>query len=170
MLEKKIFYVIFFLVICIFLYSLFYKEKNANRFDFFPTKKNEIQDKNFIYLHLYVFFQSNNCPPCLETIRELNNIPKQFKVFGVIPDIELENKEIVERIRNQLSFKYDLLRNSGFRKYWPNYTPTIFGCTEEGKILFIFPCTPESKQYLKTFLNSFYKKSYYLLMGELMTN
>ena len=166
--KLKILYISFFLSIIILLLSFIYKEHNSSCLKNFPMLTNIAKNEEVIYFHLYVFFQSNNCPPCLDTIKELNDLPEQFKIVGVIPDKEYLNENILEKIKTHIDFKFDLAKLSDFKKFRPNYTPTIVGCSQKGRVYFIFPCVPESKNYLKIFLTSFYDNSFPLLIKETM--
>ena len=166
--KKKILYTSFFLSIILLLISIIYRESNSSCLKNFPLLPKTKKHEEIIYFHLYVFFQSNNCSLCLDTIKELNDLPEHFKIIGVIPDKEYTDESILKTIRTQIGFKYDLAKLSDFKKFRPNYTPTIIGCSQKGKVFFVFPCVPKSKYFLKTFITSFYDRSFTLLIEEAM--
>ncbi len=155
-----------FLSLILLLLSIIYKESNSSGLKNFPVLSNTTTYDEVVYFHLYVFFQSNNCPPCLDTIKELNYLPEHFKIIGVIPDDEYTDESIVKKIRTHIGFKFDLVKSSEFKKFRPNYTPTIIGCSQKGRIYFVIPCVPESKNFLKEFITSFYNNSFSLFLME----
>jgi hypothetical protein len=111
-----------------------------------------------IPLFLYVFFSHRNCRNCLGVIQVLNDLPSQFIVTGVVPGSELKDEK---KLRALTGAAFPLIPFSEFSKrHIPWYTPTIFGVSANGKIIFSLPGVPGEKEYLLTFLESLYEKTY----------
>jgi hypothetical protein len=58
---------------------------------------------------------------------------------------------------------FDLNSLNKFKKYLPNYAPTLFGVGQKGKIFFLIPGVPGENSYLKQFLESFLRRASSLL-------
>lgn len=111
-----------------------------------------------IPLFLYVFFSQRNCHDCLEVLQVLKELPPHFIVTGVVPGSELKDEK---KLRNLTGVAFPLLPFSEFSKtHIPWYTPTIVGVSPNGKIIFSLPGVPGEKEYLTTFLESLYEKTY----------
>ncbi len=83
-------------------------------------------------------------------------------VTGIVPDEELENETDV---RNTTGATFKLVGTKGtYKRFVPHYTPTIFGVSRNGKILFVLPGVAGAKTYLYDFLTNFYGKSIELLL------
>lgn len=159
-------YIIGFLTICIaVLISFNYKDSKTPKLDNFPIE-NKIGENTSGEppLYLYIFFSRNNCPDCLNAVHVLNELTYPFVVAGIVPENELQNEA---DLRNTTGASFNLI---GFKDFYkplsPAYTPAIYGVTESGKILFIFPGVPGEKKYLKDFLINFYSKSMELLIPD----
>jgi len=68
--RTKILYSFFVVSLFVFMSSLFFKEKTLHRLSFFPTDNIRVSDDEVVSIYLFVFFQNNNCYPCLENIKE----------------------------------------------------------------------------------------------------
>lgn len=111
-----------------------------------------------IPLFLYVFFSQRNCHDCLEVVQVLNDLPPRFIVTGVVPESELKDEK---KLRTRTGAAFPLIPFSQFsKKYIPWYAPTIIGVSQNGKIIFSIPGVPGEKEYLITFLESLYEKTY----------
>jgi len=51
-----------------------------------------------------------------------------------------------------------------FRKYIPQYVPTIIAVSKRKKIMFVLPAVPNENEYFEHFIESFYNKAYPLLV------
>lgn len=118
-----------------------------------------------IPLFLYVFFSQKNCHDCLDVLQVLNDLPPRFIVTGVVPDSELKNEK---ELRAVTGAAFPLIPFSEFsNRHIPWYAPTIIGVSQNGKIIFSLPGVPGEKEYLETFLESLYEKTYpYFLNGQ----
>ena len=111
-----------------------------------------------IPLFLYVFFSQHSCRNCLEVLQVLNDLPPRFIVSGVIPGSELKDEK---KLRARTGAAFPLIPFSQFsKKHIPWYAPTIIGVSQDGKIIFSIPGVPGEKEYLITFLESLYEKTY----------
>jgi thioredoxin-related protein len=159
-------YVIGFLVVCLFLMgTIFYKISKTNVLDKFPIE--HPAEKNIVgepYFYIFIFFSMNNCHVCMESIKVLNELQPPFIVTGIVPGNELESEK---ELRSTTGAAFKLVRlNDSYKKFNPHYTPTIFGVSGKGNILFILPGVPGQKKYLYNFLVEFYGKSIELLIPE----
>ena len=157
-------YIIGFLLVCILvLFSLEYRNTKKTILHNFPidTKEGDRHGNDPI-LFIYIFFSGNDCSNCLEVIDVLNNLPSQFKVIGVVPNKDLAN-EI--NLREKTKAKFDLISFSKSQKrFIPNYSPSIFGVGEDGKIYFVMPGVPGEKEYFENFLINLYSRIMPLLI------
>ncbi|MDQ1349870.1 MAG: hypothetical protein QG657_171 [Acidobacteriota bacterium] len=141
------------MVISLVFASLFYKEKTRLRYAEFPVVETKVSDNS--HLHLYVFFSKQNCVPCLEYIKELNELPPEIKVFGVVPDFEVKDEAI---LRELTGAAFPLIGNSQFKWFIPLYSPTTVGVSTKGEIYFVLPGVPGEKDYIENFLMNLYYK------------
>jgi hypothetical protein len=141
------------LVIILVFASLFYKEKTRLRYAAFPIVETKGSDS--VNLHLYVFFSKQNCIPCLDYIKELNELPQEIKVVGVVPDFELKDEAI---LRELTGATFPLIGNSRFKNFIPLYSPTTVGVSTKGEIYFVLPGVPGEKEYIESFLMNLYYK------------
>jgi len=157
--KKYIILVLIFL--SLFLFSIIYKIENRNILGHFPSHQNTKENKSTSpYLNLFIFFSVKNCKPCLEIIEVLNKLPEEFNVIGIIPENEFAIEEQVRRITKA---KFKVVSQKKFKRFSPNYYPTIIGVSPREEILFVLPGVPNEKEYLINFLNDFFKKANILL-------
>jgi hypothetical protein len=115
-------------------------------------------------LYLYIFFSRNNCPDCLDAIQVPNKLQPPFVVTGIVPRSELKNGD---DLRNTTGAIFKLIGfKDAHKQFNPNYTPSIYGVSGSGKILFILPGVPGEKKYLYDFFINFYSKSIELLIND----
>ena len=98
----------------------------------------------------------------MEAVQVLNKLSPPFVVTGIVPDEELKQENDFRKATGA-TFKL-LPYNTGYKKFNPHYTPTIYGVSASGRVLFILPGVPEQKDYLANFLMNFYGKSIELLI------
>jgi hypothetical protein len=146
-------------VTAIFLGSVIYKYNTSSTLKHFPIHKLKTEKEN-PRIYLIFYFSMNNCLPCLEVIETLNQLPAQYKVIGLVPDEELQFEDELRRITTA---RFELKSLKGFKKYVPNYAPSLFGISQEGKIFFILPGVTGENEYLRQFLESFLHKAKSLL-------
>jgi len=109
---------------------------------------------------LIFYFSINNCYPCLDDIDTLNQLSNQYKIIGLIPEEELLIEEEVRRVTGAL---FELKSNKKYKKFRPNYSPSLFGINKKGEIFFVLPGVPGENAYLRQFLESFLHKASPLL-------
>ncbi|NIR04015.1 MAG: hypothetical protein GTN82_01150 [Candidatus Aminicenantes bacterium] len=147
-------------VVILVLASIIYKNELSpsprNRFPVSEETKS-VDAEIEVPLYLYVFFTKRNCIDCLEIIGALNNLPPQFKVFGIVLEHELKDEKELRRLTGAA---FPLMSASKYKKYIPWYTPSITGVSPTGDILFVLPGVPGEKEYLSNFLDSLYAKVY----------
>lgn len=149
----------FLIVTAIFLGSLNYKSKKSQILDHFPINKFQIECEN-PRIYLIFFFSIDNCFPCLRIIETLNNLPSQYKVIGLVPEREINFEDEVRKITNA---RFELKSYKGLKTFKPNYSPSLYGVSQRGEILFILPGVPGQDEYLKQFLESFLHRASLLL-------
>jgi len=157
--------VIFLILLNIVILSFLYKAINISRLISFPLKDiKKISDEKKIKpeLFLFLYFSQNNCHSCLEIIKVLNKVEKQFKVIGVVPPEEFINKKLIRSITGA-TFKIVKL-DSEYKRFSPSYFPSIMGVNRSGRVLFVLSSIPYETEYLKSFLTIFYARSYGLLI------
>jgi len=148
------------LVIILVLVSFIYRSSNQPcgvGFPIQPEDRARVSSDIDVPCFLYVFFKKNNCHDCLEIIKVLNNLPPQFVVTGIVSEKELVNEKELREITGAM---FPLRSSEGYKKQSPWYTPTIIGVSPQGIILFTLPGVPNEKEYLETFLNALYGKTY----------
>jgi hypothetical protein len=154
-------WVIVLLIVVIFvLLSFLYRKDQEKIYYNFPL--NDVTDEEFVEnrFYLFLFFSKQNCKPCLEVIEELNRLPEQFQVFGIVPEDELIDEK---ELREITGARFTLKSAKKFKKFTPIYAPTLIGVSKHNKIFFIIPGVPNEFEYLEQFLNSFYEKAYSLI-------
>ena len=151
-------------VIILVLTSIIYKHETSPR-QRFPVlaehKKSDVE----VPLLLYLFFTKKNCSDCFEFIQVLNQLPPQFKVFGIVPEDELKEEQ---ELRYLTGAAFPLMGPAKYKKHIPRYTPAIVGVSLKGDIIFVLPGVPGEKEYLKKFLDSLYGKLYPIWLKETM--
>ena len=152
------------LLVCILvIFSFMYKSSKSPILEKFPIE-NKKSDHHLDGppLYIYIFFRKHNCPTCLEVIHVLNELPSQFIVTGIVKIKELENEA---ELRETTGAAFDLIAyNDSYKRFIPNYSPTIFGVGGNGKIYFVLPGIPGEKEYLEEFLIVFYNQNLSLLI------
>jgi hypothetical protein len=139
--------------------SFVYKYSSAPILRDFPIQKFKKENET-ARLYLIFCFSARNCFPCLEIIETLNRLPVEYKVIGLVPEEELKDEEELRKI----TFARFELRSLGkFKKFQPNYAPTLIGTGKRGEIFFILPGVPGENNYLEIFLESFMHKASSLL-------
>jgi hypothetical protein len=151
-------YVIGSLAVCIaLLLSFMYKASISPVLKNFPIEG--IEEKSAAMepsIYLFIFFSRHNCNVCLEAIEVLNELKLPFIVTGIVPEEELKDER---GFRNTTGAAFHLISNNGsYRKFNPNYQPTIYGVSGSGRIFFVLPGVPGEKEYLKNFLMNFYTR------------
>jgi hypothetical protein len=161
-------YIIGFLVVCLVMMGTFYyKLAKTPVLDKFPIEQPLGRTENGEPpLYIFIFFSRNNCPVCLNVIQELDKLQHPFVVSGIVPGKELENEK---ELRNAIGVTFKLIPYKNiYRRFKPHYSPTIFGVSGKGRVLFVLPGVPDEKDYIKNFLATFYSKSMDLLISELL--
>ena len=143
------------IVIIIALSSVIYKEKIKRVYIYGDFPVVETKTGGNIHFHLYVFFSKKNCYDCLGYIKELNHLPPEIAVFGVVPEDELKDKKNLKELTGA---EFPLLGNSRFKNFIPLYSPATIGVSTKGDIFFVMPGVPDEKEYIEKFLLSFYYK------------
>lgn len=159
-------YIIGFLIVCLMvLGSFFYKTSKAPILTGFPIHQRvDTDESGQPPLYLYLFFSRNNCHTCLETIEALNKFTLPLIVTGIVPAGQLKNEKDLRKVTGAT---FGLIPfTEKYKKYNPNFAPTLFGVSDSGAILFVIPGVPEQKAYLYNFLVNFYGKSIDLLIPE----
>lgn len=162
----KNYFIVLLIVVNLFFLSYLYKIGKQNIFNEFPAELELNQKEPTLYL--FLFFSVNNCRPCLEIIDVLNDLPSQFHVTGVIPEKEYRSSHSLNLIKTDIGVEFEIIMANKFKNYIPHYSPTLFAVTKEKKILFVLPAVPEEKEFLKLFLNSFYKRGYPIIFQDFM--
>jgi len=104
-------------------------------------------------LYIYAFFSESSCPVCLGFIEVLNNLSQEFVVLGLIPNEEMK---YAQRVKDITGAKFPLYSQKHYRKFMPNFIPSIIGADGKGRIYFIIPGVPELNSYLYNFFSYFH--------------
>ena len=158
-------YIIGFLAVSLMvLGTFFYKSSKILVLNGFPIDSPQLvqNESGEPPLYLFIFFSRNNCHTCMDSIQVLNELPPKFVVTGIVPANELENETDL-RAASGAAFKLTAF-NEGYRRFSSHYSPSIYGVSGNGNVLFIMPGVPEQKGYLYNFLVNFYGKSFQLLI------
>jgi len=163
------FYIIGTLAVAILvLSSIVYKNNNtptaAEVFPIPEATKQRVEKDVEVPMYLFVFMSKRNCHDCLEVVKELNDLPPQFIVTGIVPHDQLDTEKEVRMITGA---EFPLLSLKDFKKYEPWYTPSIIGTSYKGTILFSMPGVPNEKEYVKKFLDSLYGKLFPIFLEEM---
>ena len=143
-------------VVILFMGSVVYKQQNELVCNHFPVPDSLKKNSNDVHFYLFLFFSKNDCPPCLEKIvTVLNNLPSQFCTAGIAPGEELKNES---ELRELTGASFPLYSYQKFKKYLPWHTPTLFGVSPSGKIIFVFPGIDKQMDYLENAILSIYGK------------
>lgn len=145
-------------VIFVFLGSIIYKQQHTMVCYHFPVPESLIKRSEEGTFYLFLFFSKNDCTQCLlEMVEVLNKLPPQFCPAGVVPGEELKNESELRRLTGA---SFSLYSFREYKKYLPWYTPTLFGVSPAGKIIFVLPGIPGQNSNLKNTLESIYGKLY----------
>ncbi len=141
--------------------SFYYKSTLNDIYNGFPQV--DIQTKTDVEnpFYLYYFFSSKNCGDCLRVTEVLNHLPEQFVVIGVVADYDFRDKAA---LRKNTGANFEIISFRDFKKYIPPYWPSIIGVDKNRKIYFILPCVPGEKEYLESFVSSFYERAYSMFL------
>jgi len=158
-------YIILLLVVIILaLSSYVYKIHKENIFQKFPN--HVIDNESESSLYLFLFFSVKNCRPCLDIVEVLNRLPNKYKVIGVIPEGEFTKEDNLKFIREKLGAEFEIKKMNKFRKYIPQYAPTLIAVSRSKEIMFVLPAVPNEREYFERFIESFYNRAWTLLEGE----
>ncbi|UCH95257.1 MAG: hypothetical protein JSV88_00040 [Candidatus Aminicenantes bacterium] len=145
-------------VVILFLGSVIYKQQHKMVFHHFPIPESLKQKTDDPPLYLFIFFKKNDCQPCVvEMVEVLNTLPSQFCAAGIVPEEELKDELGLRRLIGE---SFPLYCYQKYKKYLPWDTPTLFGVSPAGKIIFVLPDIQSQRPYLRNFLVSIYKKLY----------
>lgn len=133
-------------VLTIFLLSVIYKNQNEMVCRHFPVPESLKKKAGPPPLYLFLFFSKDDCLSCLvEMVDVLNALPPEFCVAG-IASVEKPGDE--QELRRLSGASFPIYRFQKFKKYLPWNTPTLFGVSPAGKIIFILPGIPGQGDYL----------------------
>lgn len=147
-------------VVILFLVSIVYKQQNTMVCHHFPVPESLKKKSDEVPLYLFLFFSKNDCIPCLvEIVEVLNTLPSRFCAAGIAPGEELKDEQ---ELRLLTGASFPLYSYQKYKKYLPWHTPTLFGVSPSGKIIFVLPGIPEQGDYLdlEKSLLSIYGKLY----------
>ncbi|MDW7761718.1 MAG: hypothetical protein SCM96_13920 [Acidobacteriota bacterium] len=147
-------------VVILYLSSLVYREKVIPITTHFPAKRLGEETKGEIQLNLVFFFSMNSCLPCMKVIDFLNEPLDWIRVVGIVPEKEMP---YLGEIRQTTGARFPIQSFRGWKRYHPNYAPTLYGVGPDGNIYFILPCVGLEETYLSEYLAEFAKKAGYLL-------
>lgn len=156
----KKYYILLLLVCLLYSYSVIYKHKATPILDHFAIEELSPINED-IQIILVLFFSIKNCDPCLKIIETLNTLDRPFWVIGLVPDEELG---LMERIRQETHAQFEIRGRKKFRRFRPNYYPTLYAISRRGKIFLVLPGVPGENQYLKDLLESFARRANELLI------
>lgn len=147
-------------VVILYLSSIIYREKMTPITIRFPIKNTEGAARGEIQLNLFFFFSMNHCRPCLKVIDFLNQPSDRIRVIGIVPEKE---SSFINDIRQTTGARFPIQSFSGWKRYRPNYAPSLYGVGPDGKIYFVLPCVGLEEAYLSGYLAEFVRKAGYLL-------
>lgn len=153
-------------VIILFLGSVVYKQQNTMVCHHFPVPESLKKETTDAPFYLFLFFSENDCAGCLkEIVGVLNALPSHFGVAGIVPAKELKAENELRRLTGAL---FPLYSYRQYKRYFPWHTPTLFGVSPSGKIIFVFPGITGQGDYLELGrgLISIYGKLYPSFEGE----
>ena len=159
-------------VVILFLGSLFYKEQQAMVCLHFPVPEDLLKEKSAtaseVPIYLFLFFSKKDCIPCLlQCVEILNTLPSQFIAAGIVPEEELNDEP---GLRSKTGASFPFYSYKKYRKYLPWHTPTLFGVSPSGKIIFVLPGVQGQEAYLENIIEVIYGDlSPRLKMGEIPT-
>jgi hypothetical protein len=110
-------------------------------------------------LNLLLFFSRKNCPPCLQqAINYLNQPPENVRVAGIVRDEEVK---FLDDIRETTGARFPVKSLKRWKRYRPNYAPTLYGVGPDGKVYFVLACTGLEQTYLRAYIDEFMGKADY---------
>jgi hypothetical protein len=151
-------------VTILFLGSIVYKQQNAMFCHHFPIPGNLKNKSNEPPFYLFLFFSKKDCLACLlKTIEVINTLPSQFYTVGVVPDEELKDEKELKRLTGG---SFPLYGYEKYKKYLPWHTPTLFGISPAGKIIFVLPAVEGQEASLGSTIRAIYGNLYSYLEKE----
>lgn len=143
--------------VVLFLGSALYKQEHSMVCYHFPVPQElKKQSTGSTPLYIFLFFSKKDCPSCLQKVLDvLNILSSQFCVAGIVPVEELKDEKELRQLTGAL---FPLYSYQEFKKYLPWHTPTLFGVSAAGKIIFVLPCISGQEDYLENFIKSIYGK------------
>lgn len=157
---KRLIYVLIGVII-LYLISVIYRNDITPILIDFPVEDLVINPESEVKLYLVLFFSRKNCPPCVQQVVEYLNHPREnVQVIGIIKKEEIN---FLDEIRELTGAEFPIKTLKKWKKYRPNYAPTLYGIGRDGKVYFIFACTAIEEIYLRVYINEFLKKADYLL-------
>lgn len=154
-------------VLIVVLTSLIFKYHNTIHLYHFPVPESLKEKSTDVPLYMFLYFSRKNCMPCvLEVIEVLDTLPSQFLIAGIVPEEELKDEE---GLRRSTGVTFPLFNYTKFKKYLPWYTPTLFGVSPSGKIIFVLPGIEGQRDYLRNIITSIYGGMYRNLAREQIT-
>lgn len=151
----------FLIVVILYLTSVIYRDHVTPILIDFPVEELETSYQKEVNLYLVLFFSMKNCPPCVQQVVNcLNEVPENVQVIGIINEEELN---FVDEIRAITGAKFQIKNLKKWKKYRPNYAPTLYGIGPDGKVYFILACTALEEINLRAYIDEFMRKVDYLL-------
>jgi hypothetical protein len=148
-------------VVIVFLGSVVYKQLNKMVCYHFPVPEELKKESADVPLYLFLFFSKDDCRPCIvEMVEVINSLPSQFCAAGIAPAEELKDEA---GLRQLIGTSFPLYSFQRFKKYLPWRTPTLFGVSPSGRVIFVLPGIPDlqdQKVYLRNFIVSAYGRLY----------
>jgi len=149
-------------VIVLYLISAIYRYQVTPILINFPVDELGIIPKKEVRLNLVLFFSRKNCPPCVQhIINYLNEAPESIQVVGIVKEEEIK---FLDEIRETTGAKFPIKSIKKWKKYRPNYAPTLYGVGSDGKIYFVIACTALEENYWRAYVDEFMRKAEYLLL------
>jgi hypothetical protein len=142
------------LVLVILLGSTIYRNSKNQLLSVFPVERAERPNPQQPVLNLYLFFSKKNCASCMRIVPILNRLTLPYVVKGVVPRDEVD---AIPELRKMTQATFPLVPFS--RKHMnlgPVMWPALYGVSDRGWVLFIWPSYPELKQDLERLLHAFY--------------
>jgi hypothetical protein len=148
-------------VIILFLISVIYRERVTPVLSSFPVEELGDGSKSEVILNLLLFFSRKSCPPCLQqVINYLNQPPQNVRVVGIVRDEEMK---FLDDIKQTTGARFPVMSLKRWKRYRPNYAPTLYGVGPDGKVYFVLVCTGLEETYLGAYIDEFMRKADYLL-------
>ncbi len=147
-------------VTILYLISVIYRVQVTPVLSNFPVDKLEKISESEPKLNLVLFFSKKTCWPCLQpVVNFLNEPPEYVQVLGIVRN---EDMKFLDDIRNTTGARFPIKGFKRWKKYRPNYAPTLYGIGPDGKIYFIIACTGLEESYLRSYVDEFRYKVDYL--------